>query len=365
MTDKINMNHGAGDRGSAKERINMNHGAGGEAMQELLRSLIVTNLGDPRPEIGLEQMDDSGVIDDIVLTTDGHTVKPLFYPGGDIGRLAICGTVNDISAMGAEPFGLALGLIMEDGLEMGILRKVVESIAATSRECGVPVITGDTKVVEKGAIEKMMVTTSAIGRFHEALRHNNQALAEKTGRTQKWLQDCNLRPGDDVIITGTIGDHGIALMSFREGYNFQTTLESDNAPLNRLMKGALEAGGLVAAKDPTRGGVANALNEWAAKSGTGILIEEDSLPFNPQVTAASGMLGIDPLEVGNEGKMLIGVASDFTEDVLRAIRRNIYGRKACVIGKAHENLRGVAVRTAVGGKRILEPPAGDPVPRIC
>jgi hydrogenase expression/formation protein HypE len=310
-------------------------------------------------------MDDSGVIDDIVLTTDGHTVKPLFYPGGDIGRLAVCGTVNDISAMGAEPFGLALGLIMEDGLEMDALRKIIESIAATCRECGVPVITGDTKVVEKGAIEKMMVTTSAMGRFHEALRHNNLALAGKTGRTQKWLLDRNLRPGDDIIITGTIGDHGIALLSFREGYNFQTTLESDNAPLNLLMKSALESGGLVAAKDPTRGGVANALNEWAVKSGTGILIEEGLLPFNPQVTAASGLLGIDPLEVGNEGKMLIGVAPEFTEGVLKAVRGDAYGRNACVIGKAQGNIRGVVLRTAVGGKRILEPPAGDPVPRIC
>ncbi len=347
------------------ERINMNHGAGGEAMQELLRKHILGALADPRPEIGLEQMDDSGVIEGMVFTTDGHTVKPLFYPGGDIGRLAVCGTVNDISAMGAEPVALSLGLIMEDGLELDVLSGVMESIGRTCRECGVPVIAGDTKVVEKGAIDKMMVTTSAVGRTHPALEHNNRVLEEKTGRKQKWLQDSNIMPGDDIVITGTIGDHGIALMSFREGYNFQTTLESDNAPLNLLMKNALEAGGLVAAKDPTRGGVANALNEWAVKSKVGISVDEDKLPFNPQVIAASGLLGIDPLEVGNEGKMLIGVAPDFTEGVLEAIRRSQYGRNACVIGKAQENIRGVVVRTAVGGKRILEPPAGDPVPRIC
>ena len=347
------------------ERITMSHGAGGEAMQALLRKYIIGTLADDRPEIGLEDMDDSGIIDGIVLTTDGHTVKPLFYPGGDIGRLAVCGTVNDISAMGAEPVALALGIIMEDGLEMDALEKIMASIAATSKECGVPVITGDTKVVEKGAIEKMMVTTSAVGRTHPALENNNTVLKEKTGREQRWLRDCNLRGGDDIIITGTIGDHGIALMSFREGYNFQTTLDSDNAPLNGLMKEALSVGGLVAAKDPTRGGVANALNEMASKSGVGIIVQEGALPFNPQVRAASDLLGIDPLEVGNEGKFIIGVAPEFTADVLKAIKQNTYGRDACVIGRATETVRRVVMETAIGGKRTLEPPAGDPVPRIC
>jgi len=223
------------------DRINMNHGAGGEAMHELLRKHVLRALADPRPEIGLEQLDDSAVMDGIVLTTDGHTVKPLFYPGGDIGRLAVCGTVNDISAMGAEPVALALGIIMEDGLEVDTLARVLDSVGMTCRECGVPVITGDTKVVEKGAIDSMMLTTSAFGRMHRALERNNAALERATGRKQVWLQDRNLRPGDDIIITGTIGDHGIALMSFREGYNFKTTLESDNAPLNLLMKSALEA----------------------------------------------------------------------------------------------------------------------------
>ncbi|MFO7618170.1 MAG: hydrogenase expression/formation protein HypE [Thermoplasmata archaeon] len=347
------------------DRITMNHGAGGEAMQALLKTFIIGPLADARPEIGLEAMDDSGVIDDIVLTTDGHTVKPLFYPGGDIGRLSVCGTVNDIAAMGAEPVGLALGIIMEDGLELDVLRKVMESIGQTCGECGVPVITGDTKVVEKGAIEKMMVTTTGIGRMSPTLEHNNRVLKEKTGREQRWLRDCNLRDGDEIIITGNIGDHGIALMSFREGYNFQTTLESDNAPLNGLMKEALAIGGLVAAKDPTRGGVANALNEMASKSGVGILVREEALPFNPQVKAASDLLGIDPLEVGNEGKFIIGVAPGFTERALAAIRENKYGKNAQVIGRASSGVKRVVIETAVGGKRILEPPAGDPVPRIC
>jgi hydrogenase expression/formation protein HypE len=347
-----------------QDRITMNHGAGGEGMQALLRKML-GQLADPRPEIGVGEMDDSGIIDGIVLTTDGHTVKPLFYPGGDIGRLAVCGTVNDIAAMGAEPVALALGIIMEDGLEMDVLERVMASVSDASRECGVPVITGDTKVVEKGAIDRMMVTTSAVGRSSAALEHNNRALLEATGREQRWLRDCNLRPGDDIIITGTIGNHGIALMSFREGYNFQTTLESDNAPLNSLMAEALAVGGLVAAKDPTRGGVANALNEMASKSGVGIIVREDALPFDPQVRAASDLLGIDPLEVGNEGKFLIGVAPEFTGKVLAAIKNNRYGNRACVIGRATSEVNRVVLETAVGGKRIMEPPAGDPVPRIC
>jgi hydrogenase expression/formation protein HypE len=348
-----------------QEKINMNMGAGGEAMQALLRDLILSRLKDPRPEIGVEDMDDSGVIGDVVMSTDGHTVKPLFYPGGDIGRLSVCGTVNDIAAMGAEPLGLALGIIMEDGLEMDVLRKVMESIAATCQECGVPVITGDTKVVEKGAIERMMVTTTGIGRMSSHLERNNRILMETTGREQRWLRDCNLRDGDDIIITGTIGDHGISLMSFREGYNFQTTLESDNAPLNWLINEALDIGGLVAAKDPTRGGVANALNEMASKSKVGIIVREDALPFDPQVRAASDLLGIDPLEVGNEGKFIIGVAPEFTEKVLAAIKNNRYGKKASVIGRATTEINRVVLETSVGGKRIMEPPAGDPVPRIC
>jgi hydrogenase expression/formation protein HypE len=347
------------------ERINMNHGAGGESMQALLKQVILGPLMSDAAEIGLDQMDDSGVIGDVVLTTDGHTVKPLFYPGGDIGRLAVCGTVNDVAAMGADVLGLALGMIIEDGLEMDLLRRVVDSVGKTCGECGVPVITGDTKVVDKGAIEKLMLTTSGIGRMGDALMSNNRVLMETSDRRQRWLQDCNLRHGDDIIITGTIGDHGVALMSHREGYNFRTTLESDNAPLNGLMRDALAAGGIVAAKDPTRGGVANALNEWSSKSKVGIVVEEGALPFNPQVRAASDMLGIDPLEVGNEGKFIIGTAPEFTEGVLKAVRRNRYGRNAAVIGKADDAVKRVVLRTAVGGKRIMEPPAGDPVPRIC
>ncbi|KYK26953.1 MAG: hydrogenase expression/formation protein HypE [Candidatus Proteinoplasmatales archaeon SG8-5] len=343
----------------------MTHGAGGEAMQKLLAEVILSRLEDNRPEIGLKELDDSGVMDDIVLTMDGHTVNPLFYPGGDIGKLAVCGTINDICAMGAEPVALALGLIMEDGLEMDDISRIMESIGLTCKESGVPVITGDTKVVEKGAIDKLMVTTSGIGRMGGCLKKNNSVLQERTSRQQKWLQDCNLKVGDDVIVTGSLGDHGISLMSFREGYGFETTLQSDNAPLNKLMAEALSIGGIVSAKDPTRGGLANSLNEWSSKSGVGILVKEDELPINQQVRSASELLGIDPLEVGNEGKMVIGVIPEMTEEVLAIIRQNEHGRDARVIGKATDEVKRVVLETVVGGKRIIEAPVGDPVPRIC
>jgi len=365
MSDRINMTHGAGDHESGKARINMTHGAGGEGMQKLLEEVILAPLMDERPEVGLKELDDSGIISDIVFTTDGHTVSPLFYPGGDIGRLAICGTINDIAAMGAEPIALSLGLIMEDGLEFSTIKDVMASIGQTCKECGVPVIAGDTKVVEKGAIDQMMVTTSGIGRKGEPLKHNNRVLEERVDRTQKWLQDRNLRPGDDIIITGTIGDHGIALMSFRENYGFETTLKSDNAPLNGLMSEILNVGGIVAAKDPTRGGVANTLNEWATKSKTGLMIKEEDLPINEQVRGVAELLGIDPLEVGNEGKFILGVAPDFTDEVLATLKKNPYGKDARVIGKATGEVKRVVLETVVGGKRIIEAPVGDPVPRIC
>lgn len=347
------------------ERINMTHGAGGEGMQKLLAEVILSHLRDERPEVGLRELDDSGIMDDIVFTTDGHTVKPLFYPGGDIGKLAVCGTINDICAMGAEPIALSLGLLMEDGLELDVITKIMESIGQACRESEVPVITGDTKVVEKGAIDKMMITTSGIGKMDEALKKNNILLKEKTGRGQKWLQDSNLKSGDDIIITGSIGDHGIALMSFREGYGFETTLKSDNAPLNGLMAEVLEVGGIVAAKDPTRGGVANTLNEWSSKSRVGMIVQEDELPIHEQVRSVSEMLGIDPLEVGNEGKFVLGVAPEFTEGVLKVIRQSQYGSEARIIGRATDEVNRVVLETVVGGKRIIEAPIGDPVPRIC
>ncbi|MDG6220162.1 MAG: hydrogenase expression/formation protein HypE [Candidatus Thermoplasmatota archaeon] len=346
------------------DRISLVQGAGGDAMQKLLKEVILKHLADGSGEVGLGELDDSGVIDDMVFTIDGHTVQPLEYPGGNIGRLAVSGTINDLCAMGASPMALASGLVVEEGLSSALLDRIMESMGRTAREAGVPIITGDTKVVERGGVREMNVTTAGLGRAGESLQSNRRKCLE-AGRDIRWLCDRNPRPGDKLIITGTIGDHGIALLSFREGYGFETSLESDNAPLNHLMEKALMAGGVVAAKDPTRGGVANALNEWSEKSGMGLEIDEASLPFKEAVLGASELLGIDPLNIGNEGKMLLAVLPEMAEKVLEAVKKDPCGRDAAIIGEAKEDLRGVVLRTKVGGRRIMEPPIGDPVPRIC
>ncbi len=333
-------------------------------MHTLLKKAVLRHISTGKGEVGLEALDDSAVIDDIVFTIDGHTVQPLEYPGGDIGRLAVSGTINDISAMGASPIALASSLIIEEGLDLDLLDRVMVSMGKAANEAGIPIMTGDTKVVERGGVKGMTVTTAGIGRAGNALLHNRNVCKEH-GREVHWLTDTNLHDGDILLISGTIGDHGIAILSFREGYGFETDLESDNAPLNKLMEGAMDVGGVVSAKDPTRGGVANCLNELAEKSHIGIEIDETTLPFKDAVLGASELLGIDPLNVGNEGKMILAVVPQKAGEVLEAVRRHPNGKDAASIGKASSRVKGVVMATKVGGRRIVEPPIGDPVPRIC
>jgi hydrogenase expression/formation protein HypE len=347
------------------KRVTMGHGAGGEMMQELIHTHIIPFLPEVKGEVPLHSFDDSAVVDGIVFTTDGHTVKPLFFPGGDIGSLSVCGTVNDISVMGGQPLAISCSMILEEGLEIEVLENVSKSIGETSRLCGVPVATGDTKVMEAGKIERMVITTSGIGRRSPFLDHDLEVASSYRKVDSRWMTDDNLREGDVVILSGTVGDHGIALLSFREGYGFETQVRSDIAPLNHLVEDILRVGGAVCMKDPTRGGFANAINEWASKSKVGIEVEETAIPISEPVRNACDMLGLDPLAIGNEGKMIIGVVPDMAEEVLMAIRRNRYGKDAAIVGWASGNLKGVVLRTEVGGRRILEPPVGDPVPRIC
>jgi hydrogenase expression/formation protein HypE len=347
------------------KRVTMGHGAGGEMMQELIHTHIIPFLPEVKGEVPLHSFDDSAVVDGIVFTTDGHTVKPLFFPGGDIGSLSVCGTVNDISVMGGQPLAISCSMILEEGLEIEVLEKVSKSIGDTSRLCGVPVATGDTKVMESGKIERMVISTSGIGRRSPFLDHDLEVASSYRKVDSRWMTDDNLRDGDVVILSGTVGDHGIALLSFREGYGFETQVKSDIAPLNHLVEDILKIGGAVCMKDPTRGGFANAINEWAFKSKVGIEVEETAIPISEPVRNACDMLGLDPLAIGNEGKMIIGVVPDMAEEVLTAIKRNRYGKDAAIVGRASGNLRGVVLRTEVGGRRILEPPVGDPVPRIC
>ena len=347
------------------EKITMAHGAGGTVMKELVERYVLKNLGGSRAEVPLEALDDSAVIGDIVLHSDSHAVKPIFFPGGDIGRLAVAGTVNDIAVMGAEPVALSSAFILEEGLRMADLNRIVKSIAETCNEAGVHIITGDTKVVEKGTLGGCLINTSGIGRRTDALEKNVKEVKRHRSFDARWILDSNLKDRDSVIISGTVGDHGVAVLSAQEGYSFGSQMVSDVAPLNKLIMRLLEVGGIVAMKDPTRGGLSNALNEFSEKSKVGILVEEEKIPIRGDVKAACEMLGIDPLDVGNEGKVLIGVVPQKAEEVLAALRETKEGKDAQVIGKATREFSEVALETVVGGKRILAPPIGDPVPRIC
>lgn len=347
-------------------KVVMNHGAGGELMQEFLAKHITSHFPKMNSEVPLDSFDDSAVVDDVVFTTDGHTVKPLFFPGGDIGSLSVAGTVNDISVMGATPLALSCSLILEAGLDIDIVDKVLESMGKTAAGCGVPIATGDTKVVEAGAVDQMVMTTSAIGKRSKYLDANFAKAKEYRQVKDRWCTDSNLKPGDAIIVSGTVGNHGVALLSFREGYGFESTVKSDVAPLNNLIEQGLKVGGIVSMKDPTRGGLANTLNEWCSKSKIGMEIDEKSIPLDEGVVNACEMLGIDPLSIGNEGKVVIGCVPEMAEEVVKALHSHKLGKNAAIIGHATESkVPRVVLRTEIGGRRVLEPPAGDPVPRIC
>ncbi len=350
-----------------EQRITMMHGAGGAVTNELIKRYILKELGGSGAEVPLEALDDAAVIEDIVLKSDSHAVKPLFFPGGDIGRLAVAGTVNDIAALGAEPLALTSAFVLEEGLSTADFEQIVRSMAQACREAGVYVITGDTKVVEKGVLGGCVINTSGIGKRSQALEHD--ILVVKKHRPEfdsRWVLDSNLREGDKIILSGTIGDHGLAVLSSREGYGFGSDIVSDVAPLNKVVMRLLsEAGGIVAMKDPTRGGLSNALNEWCQKSKVGVLVHEAKIPVREDVRSACEMLGLDPLEVGNEGKLIIGVCPQKGEDVLQVLRDTKEGKNAQIIGEATKQFSEVALETVVGGKRVLMQPIGDPIPRIC
>lgn len=347
------------------ERITMAHGAGGTIMNGLIKNYVLRHLGGSKAEVPLEALDDSAVVDDIVLKSDSHAVKPLFFPGGDIGRLAVAGTVNDIAMMGAEPFALTSGFVLEEGLILADLERILESMEKTCREAEVYIVTGDTKVIEKCGLGGCVINTSGIGRRSEALENNIAEVKKHRALDSRWILDSNLTKGDKIIISGTIGDHGVTILSAQEGYNFGSQIKSDVAPLNKAVMKLLKVGGIVSMKDPTRGGLSNALNEWSQKSKVGILIREAKVPIRGDVKAACEMLGLDPLEIGNEGKVLIGVVPQKAEELLSTLKATKEGRGAQIIGEATKDFSEVVLETVVGGKRILAPPIGDPIPRIC
>lgn len=334
-------------------------------MQDFIRKFVLNELEHDIGEIPLSALDDAAIVDSIAFTTDTYTVKPLFFPGGDIGLLAVAGTVNDLSVMGATPLALSCAMIIEEGFEEDALHRIMKSMNEAARGAGVSFVTGDTKVVEKGAADGLFVNTSGIGRRSEHLDGNIEAVRSSRAFEWNWPNDSAVSDGDVIIVSGSIGNHGVALLSFREGYGFETAVRTDAAPLNHLIEAALKVGGVVAMKDPTRGGVANLLNEWADKSGVGLTIREEDLPMDAPVLSACEMLGIDPLEIGNEGKVVMAVVPELADQVLKAVKATPEGVDAMIVGRASKDIEGVVLETHTGGRRLIEPPISDPVPRIC
>ncbi len=337
------------------DRITALHGAGGEVMDELLATLILPRLARRASgRIGLSAGDDGATLDlprdgEIVFTTDSHVVKPHFFPGGDIGRLAAAGTLNDLAVMGARPFAISLAAVLVEGFPIADLERILDSFAAVTDEVGVAVACGDTKVMPAGELDGVVLTTSGIGVARRA------------------VSDATLRAGDRVLVTGTIGDHGMALLASRHEFHLKTQLQSDVAPIWPLVGPLLEMGDAVRAmKDPTRGGLAAALNEMARKSGTCIEVVEASIPIRPEVRGLSDLLGISPFDVANEGKAIVVVDARRADDILRTLRALPGGAQAAEIGWVGEEYPGrVVLSTIVGGRRFLDMPLGDPVPRIC
>jgi hydrogenase expression/formation protein HypE len=295
-------------------------------------------------------MDDGAVIpfngENLVFTTDSHVVRPIFFPGGDIGRISVCGTVNDLAMMGGRPIALSCGMIIEEGFEIDDLARIVASMDEALGEAGANLVTGDTKVMERGAIDGIAINTSGIG------------------IAKKIVRDNGLVPGDVIIVSGTLGDHGLAIMAHREGFDLGEQIKSDVAPLWNMMEKVLDAGTIHAMKDPTRGGFASAINEIARKSGVCVRIQEEKIPIRKNVRSAAAMLGIDPLEVANEGKVVMGVPASSAGAILDALHSHNYGKDAVIVGTVTKGAH-VIMETTIGGERFIEPPMGDPVPRVC
>ncbi len=333
------------------EVIRLAHGSGGEVSRKLVGDLVETYF---KNDI-IDCLDDSAVLSvregRLAFTTDSYVVDPIFFPGGDIGSLAVHGTVNDLAMAGATPLAITLGLILEEGLPVEDLKRIMGSVSRAAAEAGVMVVGGDTKVVERGSADGIFINTSGIGMIPAGIE----------------ISSANARPGDKVILSGTVGDHGVAVISRREGLSFKTDIKSDSAPLGALVEAMLASSNAIhAMRDPTRGGLATSLNEIADKSGVGLFIDEAAIPVKPEVEHACEMLGLDPLYVANEGKLVAFVPSDDAEGVLAAMRGTPYGRDAAVIGEATSESPGtVILNTAVGGQRIVSPLSGELLPRIC
>ncbi len=330
--------------------IVIGHGGGGKLSSELVEHLFLPAFRNA----ALENLSDSSVIEvpagRLAFSTDSFVVQPLFFPGGSIGDLAVNGTVNDLAMSGAKPLYLSAGFILEEGLSLSTLAGIVDRMASAARRAGVAIVTGDTKVVEKGHGDGVYINTAGIGVIPAGID----------------IGPSKAQPGDAVILSGTVGDHGMAVMSVREGLQFETVIESDCAPLHGLVAEILAAGEVHALRDPTRGGVASTLNEIAAASAVGVLLEDSRIPVLPDVQSACDLLGMDPIYVANEGKLIAIVAASSAGAVLAAMRRHPLGQRAERIGEVTANHPGLVVtRTAIGGTRVIPMQLGEPLPRIC
>jgi len=348
------------DKKDSSKIIRLAHGAGGVLQEELInfitRDIFIKNVNNG---IGVEELDDGATIPlknydkEIVVTADGHTVFPLFFSGGDIGMLSVCGTVNDILMMGADPLALTSTLIIEEGFKFEILEKIIKSFNLKAKEANIAIIAGDTKVMPQGTLSEMIIATTGIGIKDKNIK----------------IKDRNIKVNDKIIVTGTIGDHGTSLMADREGLNISTDLTSDLSLLleiNNAIKSEINSNYVHAMKDPTRGGIAGALNDWANKSNVSILLEEDKIPIKKQVRAICEMLGLDPYNIACEGRALLSVDSDQANEILRKIKATGIGKDAEIIGEVKtDNPKRVFLKTIVGGTRFVDMPLGEPIPRIC
>lgn len=339
---KLDLHHG---------RVEMSHGSGGRAMAQLIDELFARNFANEY----LAQGNDGAALPAesgrLVMSTDAHVVSPLFFPGGDIGSLSVHGTVNDVAMMGAKPLYLAASFILEEGFPLADLLRIVESMARAAAGAGVSIVTGDTKVVEKGKGDGVFITTTGVGVVRDGI----------------VLSGNLARPGDKVLLSGSIGEHGMAILSQREGLSFDTSIVSDSAPLNGLVEAMLASGAqLRALRDPTRGGLATTLNELAKQSGVGVRLDEAAIPVTPTVAAACEFLGLDPCYIANEGKLVAICAPQDADRLLAAMREHPLGCNAAIIGKVVEDRHGfVQMTTRMGGRRILDWLSGEPLPRIC
>ncbi len=336
------------------EHITLSHGSGGKATHNLIEGVFAPAFSNPL----LEPLDDAATftVDPLsprlAFTTDSYVVSPLFFPGGDIGKLAVHGTINDLAMAGAEPLYLSVGFILEEGFSIADLRRIVDSMAAAATDAGVSIVTGDTKVVQRGKADGLFINTAGVGLVRARW---------PMGQTQ-------VQPGDRILLSGPIGDHGIAIMLAREALEIETTVQSDTAPLHTLVAALLEVAedGLHCLKDPTRGGVATTLNEMALSSQVAIALDERAIPVRAEVRGACEILGLDPLTIANEGKLLAAVAPEAAEAALSALRAQPLGHEAAIIGTVQPGPAGmVFLRTDIGGTRVLDMLVGDPLPRIC